>query len=879
MRSFRCPSNVAQLGARLVALLALGACTEFESIDRDECGNGILEFGEDCDSSDERCVACSVTCDGLMADCESYGDGMEGFVCGADGLCHAPAGAFLPLSDHALPVDSYRITDIDKDGIGDVLVQSATSVDVLYGKSDGPPSARVSLQSPIARGPACYGDRDGDSALDLVLPTSDGIVTYTSELGALVPLPFASPIDPNMGAPLLVRALSDDILVLVGTRQDSLRLAVLDVRVEPQQVLLDTSFCNALPGEVDARQIDVAETPAGFVIAASIDGGTGRRLCAMRVERSGLSWVPANISPPIVPVSRPLLYSATGGCPSLFVTDADHLVEVAPTGPPCAFGSRRDFVSTNAGSVPLAAFPFERPDLGKTTVGLVLLGGVFHIDGGVLQPLFSHDRLLTTAAATDLDNDGLTDLVASTADNEDLEIYYRLPGIQTLAFRRYRYSTDGAIRSFVFGDFDGNQRTDIAYVQAGTGSSTSEQLAIAYGTSDLLLHGAVVGSFGTVHTLIPTDIADSNDPGSGVVDDLVVLFTADPRGEAVSNEVNLVLLHGSPQRTMLSFFSPRSDDQGQFRGAVAGHFLDTAAGDLLAFEEIVNTKGSGKLVRMWQTSTLASGDRIPYTIAPQLNDCETDKAAQFCVDGARYIAWPDRPGELDIVIGVDRLGRAIALDPRQLNANPEAEDVMTVAQVWPAGLLGDAEGPVRSMHAFTVDGTSRLVVSRDTGNGTVSVCTLDATGMASSCSDLATEISTVIGIDNIACRDATPARVAPTSRFAPPSTSTDLVVLCYSIDVVDPGAPDEPPTMGGGISGVFRVSFAGDTIAADPLLFLAGEQVRVGDVDGDGLDDLIVLDRTTGVSTLQIYTQCSSRDVGCLRQGPIVDEPVAGGAR
>ena len=69
----------------LASLLFVG-CTDFAAIDRGVCGNGLLESGEDCDSSDATCVRCAVTCS-TSRDCPS-----TDYTCGVDGLCHAPGG-------------------------------------------------------------------------------------------------------------------------------------------------------------------------------------------------------------------------------------------------------------------------------------------------------------------------------------------------------------------------------------------------------------------------------------------------------------------------------------------------------------------------------------------------------------------------------------------------------------------------------------------------------------------------------------------------------------------------------------------------------------------------------------------------------------------
>jgi len=68
---------------RWLVLLLVG-CTSFDPITRNVCGNGIVEAGEDCDSTDPSCIECAVSCTTAM-DCPN-----SAYTCGADDLCHAP---------------------------------------------------------------------------------------------------------------------------------------------------------------------------------------------------------------------------------------------------------------------------------------------------------------------------------------------------------------------------------------------------------------------------------------------------------------------------------------------------------------------------------------------------------------------------------------------------------------------------------------------------------------------------------------------------------------------------------------------------------------------------------------------------------------------
>src|SRR3569623_1697794 len=164
-------------------LLGLTACTTFEPVARDTCGNGVLEAGEDCDSSDATCVHCAVTCS-KPADCPT-----DAYTCGVDGVCHAPAGALgTPIEARSFPVDDYQITDVDHDRIGDVVGVSRTSLIVRHGDVGASLSRTDTQVTPSQTGPAAFGDVDNDGTLDVTMATADGMVTYASPFGTLSPL-------------------------------------------------------------------------------------------------------------------------------------------------------------------------------------------------------------------------------------------------------------------------------------------------------------------------------------------------------------------------------------------------------------------------------------------------------------------------------------------------------------------------------------------------------------------------------------------------------------------------------------------------------------------------------------------------------------------
>ena len=167
----------------LAWLVALAACTDLAPIDRDVCGNGLLEAGEDCDSNDPSCVSCAVTCN-TDDQCPT-----SAYRCGVDGLCHAAGGALGALhAAGAFQADELAVTDIDHDGFGDAFGVSRTSLLVRHGGADGELGQLDAILTPTQTGPAAFGDLDNDGSLDLALTTPDGLVSYSSAFGALAPV-------------------------------------------------------------------------------------------------------------------------------------------------------------------------------------------------------------------------------------------------------------------------------------------------------------------------------------------------------------------------------------------------------------------------------------------------------------------------------------------------------------------------------------------------------------------------------------------------------------------------------------------------------------------------------------------------------------------
>nr|MBA3501576.1 hypothetical protein [Deltaproteobacteria bacterium] len=371
-----------------------------------------------------------------------------------------------------------------------------------------------------------------------------------------------------------------------------------------------------------------------------------------------------------------------------------------------------------------------------------------------------------------------------------------------------------------------------AYVQTRViGGANRYELLVAYGTTDQLVLGVSAGTFGKIISLIRAEFPDSNDPFD-VVSDLVGLYQ-DGQQTAVT------ILHGSTQRTMLAFFDPNESPVPTiFRGVVAGHFNDAAGPrglDMIAIED-----GEAGAPRVWRSNG-PTGTEVMAGMAntvPLLGDCAKGSPVRnLCIDGAVFVAWPmSETRDRVIALGQDRAG-----DPRIITFDPHVQGGSHPATMWPDVTARNAR--IRAAEVVRGAGKPLLLISISILlEAHLLVCEVGADGMPGTCTDIAEKV----GADAI-CTHATAARIAPVTRFmdAPP-TDRELLAICHQR-----GSPSATT--------LYRLDAA---LKPTELLrgLSAARELRIGDIDGNGIDDLLTVDRETSVPTLRIYRQCTARE-------------------
>lgn len=132
-RSFRIRRAVGTVG-----LLFSFGCADLQPIAVGECGNGVIDSGEDCDTFGRLAMTCRPpgTTGACHFDCTDENECTEGYACGSDEICRAPSAAFEHRLTLADPANVIALDDFDGNGAVDVLAADWSGVVLSYQNSD-----------------------------------------------------------------------------------------------------------------------------------------------------------------------------------------------------------------------------------------------------------------------------------------------------------------------------------------------------------------------------------------------------------------------------------------------------------------------------------------------------------------------------------------------------------------------------------------------------------------------------------------------------------------------------------------------------------------------------------------------------------------------
>ena len=876
---------------RYLLLLCLAGCTTFEPVERGVCGNGLVEANEDCDSNEASCVRCAVLC-AADADCPT-----AAYACGTDGLCHAPSGALgAPVPAGPFQIDDLAITDIDRDGIGDAVGVSSTSIAIRYGDPAARLSRVQSVLTPPHASPPAFGDLDGDGAIDIAISAPDGLVAYGSRFGTLAPQSVRSALVDTLGESEVdlrevfqLSTFTIGAFIVDDTNTGAVALGIIDF-------LGNFSFhapCLARLGLVteaafDPASVDVYKVSDSDSVVAFVADTTPRKLCVLSLHKPLLApWVVTDITPAnaFAPVKKPILadleadgdkcpglVNTDGGAPALRYWDgtanagACTLTQVASPMGSALLPAGQSAANIVVGRVPLT------PSFGSlATDMLVLSDGLYAFipgaSGGFGQ-LYRSERRLGGADFADLDGDGLGDGVLLAESEDDVDVLFRRPNALIPAlpgYVVYRIDTASRVVATKIGDYDGNRRLDLALVEQ---FADYQRMSVSYGRADYLAPPVPIGAFTSVLSLASVPFGGAEDQ-AGITDDLLVLQPPPPGRTTTS----ITLLLGSPLGTMIPYFDPRIDDDPDGLGPMVSDHARTAivglvtgafggatspgVRDLLAIG--VDTRDApASAPELWRLPGTDTGpdatEQLPRSTTG-LADCATGVGTGLCVREARFLAWPTSE-DTDAVLAIDR-----ASPPHAVRFDLAGSGPAMASSLGPVVTALGTDTIVRSLQRGDIDGdgTDELIVvappRTQAGEGAVLVCAMSGS-TAASCEDRVPAIAAAadaLATPITACVDAAPIRATFHDRMTAVTSAQDLVVACR--DAAG--------------SAIYRITrrVSGDDVVLLARTSTAIGRLHAGDVTGDRVDDVLVIEGESGAQSLVVFPQCSSRDAAVCTGG------------
>jgi hypothetical protein len=318
----------------------------------------------------------------------------------------------------------------------------------------------------------------------------------------------------------------------------------------------------------------------------------------------------------------------------------------------------------------------------------------------VRAPGTRSSRKLGRVASGDLDARRRLDAVLAAADEDDLDVTYRL----RLGVELFRVDTAARISSLSVGDLDGNGVADIAYTEPGVGHHA---MLVAYGTADRPLPPVQVATFSDVSS-VPAAFRDS----------AISWDRGGPRVTQPGRAGGGPTIRSStaaPKRTMLSFFDPgrpRSTTQRGPRCRRGGRQLllgpptirpicsdrepsqDQAALGMLACASPARRAGSTDPER-----------RLPSEGVALRAGCARRRREPRRLRAGRAVLRLARSGRRDVVFAIDRpLGAAAGAAGGSIRGRRRAARCHVRPGVTPASRRTRCRG---RCHAADLDGDGR----------------------------------------------------------------------------------------------------------------------------------------------------------------------------
>lgn len=863
------------LAIRIAALAVLAtACTTLDDVNRDVCGNGVIEPGnaEDCDGADgcgapDSDQACRVLCDDATA-CPGTAS------CGLDGICHAPGGTFEVAASLAWTAPHLLVADTTADGYPELIGVGAQQVEVRLGGPDLGFSALPPIPSPALSGTPQVADLEGDGDADVLLPVGVGVFSLSGDPSTVLDPFFYNSFPAPANGRIIggILDFADIILVpLIGARDDDSGQSVI---VIPGDETTDVELFPA------GRSVD--DVVGELVVGTPIDGSpnvrtvalafsTGRAIALYDVTLGAAIDIAARAAPVMLPLNSEVEYGVwfadfDGDGHQDLVASVDQAgVEALAV----AWG-RGDGVLADSLGIPNQASIVWRADrdqdadgtvdgalapfvIGQVTDNVGVLGDENDADvvaaGGLyttacvfrnqcaLLLLRPSTRTWTGGIVGDVNGDDLPDVVAFNLEQTGLDILLNTP--TTLLFNDASVATRGVVERLIPGDFNGDSLEDLAYIDSIAGVPYSDALSVSFGA--LLAPPSPPVFMGTIGEMVTGgELLSLGGSAIDYISDVVLVADREVDGEL---RRGAAIVFGSSARRLFAPLIPDEIDieDREFQGSRVDQVLPLDAnGDGFADVSILTTTGYGFSAGGINPNPIVVKHARFYTgqsdgqVIPAGNlqvDLTDDKLLR-----SRWIGADVAAGALDEAVGVLDDGALVIV---LVDGSCTGEACMTMVAA-PAAAIAD---PV-TFQAVDADGdgdNDLLAVMRNRG----SVVSSNETSVLIWWNEGGFTNARMQRFDG----DIADAAVIDRERDGTP----ELVVLYRA----RAGSAD-------GMGLRIATHTAGGFTELVPLADAAdGVALRATDVNGDGLDDLVVV---AGVERevpreLTVYLQSEERIV------------------
>lgn len=836
------------------AAVATAACADLEDVAEGVCGNGVVEVGEDCEAD-------GVDADGAPTLCGELGGANQcafecsadvacpaGYACGTDLRCRQPGGMMIAGPSLGFVADQLVLDDVDGDAFTDVVSAGGSTVEIRFGSAQADLAA--TLVTPVSTPPAglATGDLDDDGDGDVVVATAPGVLTFLGGGDGTLD-PFAYPLaafapgsSTAFGRAVQVDTRGadvDDEILLVWGDQIGFPLAPgagvtavtglpvpgvgqgppdPDVFDLPAQTLSVGGLADHR--DVDGDDDDTLEVPIGYA--------GGREIHLLQV--SG----PTDAAP-----ARPLTTDASGQVVTLaaghtvrggsgiflgYFDDDGCLDLLAHVDTPVAAvqrlvvarGVRVVDTCTGALAAPADVVNLSDDELrllgvadldGDGTTDVVTSVGLYRTEPTDSSPveLVRFPEVVNDAVVVDVNGDGRPDVATFREGRPDVDVLINAGA----TFNRFVVPTSAAVQRLAAGDFDGDLVADLAIVEVdSSGDDVAFAVSVSFGEQlGAPSEAVVMDRLPAIGGLVAGKGAGAD--GADGVDDLLLL-----RDAADADEVEATVLFGSGARAMVSPLTLQTELAVGVQQplAVALGQLDGEAGlDLFA----VGSRGSAFVYAGDGTGGFALADAAAWPVTGFLVEDSLWAAGDVDGDGRDELAAAERHTDRAFVGPVRVL--LFGADLSGLDGPLGSYDMLRGARRLAFDDL-DGDGDLDLLVAILGRQSERDHVVAIGWNDGGAIAALSALPDGESCHDAAR-----IQLDG----DASP----------------ELVALCVEGGQLVARRYDasEPETL----------------LPSGTIAQVAGTvgALEVGDVDGDGLADLLVATRASATVTIRVFLQ------------------------